>query len=53
MAEKGWCGGADLIFDLDADHIVHGPYDLMLARVKEETEKLIAMLTVEFGNPSL
>jgi DNA primase small subunit len=48
MAEKGWCG-ADLIFDLDADHIVHGPYDLMLARVKEETEKLIAMLTVEFG----
>ena len=24
MAEKGWCG-ADLIFDLDADHIVRGP----------------------------
>ena len=48
MAEKGWCG-ADLIFDLDADHIMRGPYDQMLARVKEETEKLIAMLTVEFG----
>ena len=51
MAEKGWCG-ADLIFDLDADHIVRGPYDQMLARVKEETEKLLAMLIVEFGiNP--
>ena len=25
------------------------PYDQMLARVKEETEKLIAMLTLEFG----
>jgi DNA primase small subunit len=48
MAEKGWCG-ADLIFDLDADHIVRGPYDQMLARVKEETEKLLDMLTVEFG----
>ena len=41
--------GADLIFDLDADHIVRGPYDQMLARVKEETEKLLAMLTDEFG----
>ncbi|MCK9632493.1 MAG: DNA primase catalytic subunit PriS [Methanoregula sp.] len=48
MADKGWCG-ADLIFDLDADHIVRGPYDQMLARVKEETEKLIAMLIGEFG----
>jgi DNA primase small subunit len=48
MADKGWCG-ADLIFDLDADHIVRGAYDLMLARVKEETEKLIAILLDEFG----
>ena len=48
MADKGWCG-ADLIFDLDADHIVRGPYDQMLARVKEETEKLLSMLTDEFG----
>ena len=48
MADKGWCG-ADLIFDLDADHIVRGPYDQMLARVKEETEKLLSMLTTEFG----
>lgn len=48
MADKGW-SGADLIFDLDADHIVRGPYDQMLARVKEETEKLLAMLTEEFG----
>jgi DNA primase small subunit len=48
MADKGWCG-ADLIFDLDADHIVRGPYDQMLARVKEETEKLIAILLDEFG----
>jgi DNA primase small subunit len=48
MADKGWCG-ADLIFDLDADHIVRGAYDLMLARVKEETEKLLSMLIDEFG----
>jgi len=48
MAEKGWCG-ADLIFDLDADHIVRGPYDQMLSRVKAETEKLLAMLTGELG----
>ncbi len=48
MADKGW-SGADLIFDLDADHIVRGPYDQMLGRVKEETVKLIAMLTDEFG----
>ncbi len=48
MADKGWCG-ADLIFDLDADHIVRGPYDQMLARVKEETEKLLVMLIEELG----
>ncbi|MCX6688441.1 MAG: DNA primase catalytic subunit PriS [Methanoregula sp.] len=48
MGEKGWCG-ADLIFDLDADHIMKGPYDQMLARVKEETEKLVTMLTEELG----
>jgi DNA primase small subunit len=48
MADKGWCG-ADLIFDLDADHIVRGPYDQMLARVKEETAKLLDMLILEFG----
>ena len=48
MIEKEWIG-ADLLFDLDADHIMKGPYDQMLARVKEETEKLISMLTFEFG----
>jgi len=48
MADKGWCG-ADLIFDLDADHIVKGAYDQMLARVKTETEKLLSMLTEELG----
>ena len=48
MADKGWCG-ADLVFDLDADHIMRGPYDQMLARVKEETAKLVSILTVEFG----
>ena len=48
MGEKMW-RGADLIFDLDADHIVRGPYDVMLARVKEETLKLLGMLTGELG----
>ncbi|HEU18664.1 MAG TPA: DNA primase catalytic subunit PriS [Deltaproteobacteria bacterium] len=49
MNDKEWCG-ADLIFDLDADHIVQKvPYEQMLDRVKAETFKLIAMLTDELG----
>ena len=48
MSEKGWTG-ADLIFDLDADHLMHGPYRSMLDRVKVETGKLLAMLTGELG----
>jgi DNA primase small subunit len=50
MAEKGWTG-ADLIFDLDADHLMRGPYRAMLDRVKVETAKLLAMLTGELGFP--
>ena len=48
MQEKGWLG-ADLIFDLDADHLMCGPYDRMLDRVRAETAKLLAMLTGELG----
>jgi DNA primase small subunit len=48
MAEKGWTG-ADLIFDLDADHLMRGPYRAMLDRVKLETGKLLAMLRDELG----
>lgn len=49
MNDKEW-SGADLIFDLDADHIVRGvPYDVMLERVKEETLKLAGMLSEELG----
>lgn len=49
MNDKEWCG-ADLIFDLDADHIVQKvPYDVMLERVKEETLKLVGMLSEELG----
>jgi DNA primase small subunit len=48
MKDKRWLG-ADIIFDLDADHLMRGPYDVMLCRVKEETEKLLSMLTDEFG----
>jgi len=48
MADKEWLG-ADVIFDLDADHIVRAPYDVMLARVKEELFKLIDLLTGELG----
>ncbi|KAF1078919.1 DNA primase catalytic subunit PriS [Methanogenium sp. MK-MG] len=49
MNDKIW-SGADLIFDLDADHIVRKvPYDTMLARVKDETLKLVDMLTDELG----
>ncbi|MCP1714751.1 DNA primase small subunit [Methanocalculus alkaliphilus] len=48
MEEKEW-GGADLIFDLDADHIMRGPYDQMLGRVKDELLKLIEMLSNDCG----
>ncbi len=48
MADKEWLG-AELIFDLDADHILHAAYDVMLARVKGELFKLIDMLTEELG----
>ena len=43
MAEKKW-QGADLIFDLDADHVEGAqslPYEKMLVRVKEEVIRLI------------
>jgi DNA primase small subunit len=43
MAEKSWLG-ADLIFDLDADHVdgTKGlPYEKMLERVKEEVIRLV------------
>ena len=54
MANKGWLG-ADLIFDLDADHIVSEAelqkysYEDLLALVKKETEKLIDFLLNDFG----
>ena len=49
MNDKNWTG-ADLIFDLDADHIVQKvSYETMLVRVKEETLKLIDMLVDELG----
>ncbi|MHC1626546.1 MAG: DNA primase catalytic subunit PriS [Methanoculleaceae archaeon] len=54
MQEKQWTG-ADLIFDLDADHLMRGDhlrrgeYHLMLERVREETEKLIGILVDELG----
>ncbi len=51
MGAKGWAG-ADLIFDLDADHMLRPPfppYPVMLARVKEETRKLLDLLTGELG----
>ncbi len=50
MKEKLWTG-ADLIFDLDADHLRAAPqsYGQMLALVKKETLKLLDFLTVDFG----
>ncbi|OGD48061.1 MAG: hypothetical protein A3K76_01765 [Euryarchaeota archaeon RBG_13_57_23] len=43
MPEKKWLG-ADLIFDLDADHVEGAqnmPYEKMLERVKEEVTRLV------------
>lgn len=54
MAKKGWLG-ADLIFDLDADHIVSEAelprysYEDLLGLVKKETLKLIDFLINDFG----
>lgn len=54
MANKGWLG-ADLIFDLDADHIVSEAelqqysYEDLLVQVKKETEKLIDFMLNDFG----
>jgi DNA primase small subunit len=50
MADKHWTG-ADLIFDLDADHLPDVPksYPAMLANVKYETLKLLDFLTDDFG----
>ena len=50
MREKGWLG-ADLIFDLDADHLRNAPssYNEMLDFVKIETLKLLDFLTDDFG----
>lgn len=50
MDEKGWLG-ADLIFDLDADHIVDDKrsYPEMLDIVKKETLKLLDFLIGDFG----
>ncbi|MCK4625394.1 MAG: DNA primase catalytic subunit PriS, partial [Phycisphaerae bacterium] len=52
MADKHWLG-ADLIFDLDADHLRNAPdsYPEMLVRVKDETIKLLEFLTDDFGFP--
>jgi DNA primase small subunit len=54
MAKKGWIG-SDLIFDLDADHIISEAefkrysYEGILERVKEETVKLIDFVINDFG----
>jgi len=48
MGDKEWLG-ADLIFDLDADHIMRGSYEEMLRRIKEEAEKLLGILENEMG----
>ncbi len=54
MGKKEWLG-ADLIFDLDADHVVteaelaRCSYEDLLALVKRETLKLIDFLLDDFG----
>jgi len=56
MADKDWLG-ADLIFDLDADHVIGEAefqsysYEDILRCVKEETRKLIDFLLNDFGFP--
>ncbi|HHF56318.1 MAG TPA: DNA primase catalytic subunit PriS [Thermoplasmatales archaeon] len=51
MMDKEWMG-ADLIFDLDADHLPNAgnlSYEESLKEVKEELKKLLSFLTEDFG----
>ncbi|MEA2053668.1 MAG: DNA primase catalytic subunit PriS [Candidatus Thermoplasmatota archaeon] len=51
MREKEWMG-ADLIFDLDADHLPGAErmrYEEMLRAVKDELKKLLSFLVDDFG----
>ncbi|MCW7076532.1 MAG: DNA primase catalytic subunit PriS [Candidatus Syntrophoarchaeum sp.] len=50
MVDKGW-EGAELIFDLDADHlhVDADSFEEMLAAVKKETKKLLNFLEDDFG----
>ncbi|HEC88525.1 MAG TPA: DNA primase catalytic subunit PriS [Thermoplasmata archaeon] len=51
MKEKEWMG-ADLIFDLDADHLPNVEnlsYEETLEKVKLELKKLVSFLTEDFG----
>jgi DNA primase small subunit len=50
MNEKNWLG-AELIFDLDADHVPNAPrnYSDMLELVKKEAFKLLDFLLDDFG----
>jgi DNA primase small subunit len=53
MGEKGW-RGADLVFDIDADHLpgvdpAATPYDEMLAAAGDALERLLALLTDDLG----
>lgn len=53
MGAKGW-RGADLVFDLDADHLPEvdadrDPYPIMLERCRDATVELVDMLTGDFG----
>jgi len=50
MRRKGWLG-ADLIFDLDADHLPkrETSYEKMLEAVKKETLKLLDFLVSDFA----
>lgn len=53
MEQKEW-SGADLIFDLDADHLPgidpnEASYTEMLAECKRELQKLLSFLTTDFG----
>ncbi|ERH05940.1 MAG: hypothetical protein J07HN4v3_01549 [Halonotius sp. J07HN4] len=56
MSQKGW-RGADLIFDLDADHLPgvdpsETSYKEMLAACKDALSRLLSFLEADFGSPT-
>jgi DNA primase small subunit len=48
MKEKGWMA-ADLVFDIDADHILDGTYEAQIEAARIHNVRLVEILLKDFG----